>query len=257
MRWLLTVLLIGGGLVAGNVQARNWQTDPEFRERLLSDPRRCARAVRNQQNYLQYWPENYQIVPVAYAPKVHAFQTYEAFGDLAYRGCEAANHPIDKFQAAIWYEKSAIGHWPPAQFKLGRMLYEGDGIQRDPEYGIAWLTSAALEKNEDARQYLTRIGINVSPTMGPSTYEHMERLHRLEVSAQRRELLSGTAHFIATVATAYFSAQGATDNRSRSGQAPVQYTRPRPTYCATNVRALITGTDAMTFVNATRTSFCN
>lgn len=258
MKRLLCLLVLCLPFISSTAHSRNWQTDSEFRERLLSDPKRCQRAVRNKANYLKYWPSNYSVEPIAYAPKAHVFHTYEAFGDLSYSGCPAAAMLPNKMDAAIWYERAAVGHLAVAQFKLGRMLYEGDGIQEDRELGLQWLTSAALEKSESARQYLVHLGVDIQPSAGPTTYQQMEQEYRNMAAAQRQAAFSDAVNFVAAVATVYLEAQVAQNPApSVQRQAPVQYVRPRPTYCTTSSFATVTSTDSLAIINATRQTFCN
>lgn len=240
--------------------AANWQTDPEHRERIISDPRRCARAARNMEAYLRHWPPNMVVTPIAYAPRVHAFLTYESFGDLSYRGCASAGLAPDRLAAAEWYERSAVGHLASAQFKLGRMLYDGDGIGRDSEWGQRWLISAALEGNDSARQYLGGLGIEVRANPGPTTYMRLEQEFRSMAAAERQQMFADTVRVAGVIASAYLEHRTQTLPATfRSNPPPrpqVEYLRPRPSYCRLTSSSIVMGTESMPLVNSNVWVFC-
>jgi uncharacterized protein len=58
-------------------------------------------------------------------------------------------------QAARTYLRlaSTYGH-PAAQFALGDMNMVGDGVKKNPQQGLKWLTAAARKRNPDAQAYL-------------------------------------------------------------------------------------------------------
>ncbi|MDA3934846.1 MAG: hypothetical protein PF630_11055, partial [Gammaproteobacteria bacterium] len=86
---------------------------------------------------------------------------YDLMGDIYIHGCDNAGIQPDPLMAANYYEFAAIGHVAQSQRKLGRMLFEGDGIQVNESMGIKWLTSAALEGDIEARTYLNSLKINI------------------------------------------------------------------------------------------------
>jgi TPR repeat protein len=48
---------------------------------------------------------------------------------------------------------STYGH-PAAQFALGDMNMVGDGVKKNPQQGLKWLTAAARKRNPEAQAYL-------------------------------------------------------------------------------------------------------
>jgi uncharacterized protein len=58
-------------------------------------------------------------------------------------------------QAARTYLRlaSTYGH-PAAQFALGDMNMVGDGVKKNPQQGLKWLTAAARKRNAEAQAYL-------------------------------------------------------------------------------------------------------
>jgi uncharacterized protein len=58
-------------------------------------------------------------------------------------------------QAARTYLRlaSTYGH-PAAQFALGDMNMVGDGVKKNPQQGLKWLTAAARKRNPEAQAYL-------------------------------------------------------------------------------------------------------
>ncbi|HDR1204990.1 TPA: sel1 repeat family protein [Pasteurella multocida] len=51
----------------------------------------------------------------------------------------------DKQQALKWYQKSAEQHHPDAQYHLGLMYSEGDGIAQDFKQAYKWYSQSAIQ----------------------------------------------------------------------------------------------------------------
>src|SRR5690606_7231166 len=95
---------------------------------------------------------------------------WEFTGDMYYNGCPKGGLAIDKATAAQWYQSAAMEFVPTAQYKLGRMMLEGDGIPVNTEGGRAWMTSAALEGSAEAARYLENAGLPVPQPINPTSY---------------------------------------------------------------------------------------
>jgi TPR repeat protein len=92
------------------------------------------------------------------ALKNHA-SAFEAYRKAALRGsARAAYHlgvfyrdglgvDIDASNAALWFYRSAIQMYPPAQAALGDLLLNGKGVATDIRAAIAWLRPAAAYGN--------------------------------------------------------------------------------------------------------------
>ena len=132
------------------------------------------------------------------------------FGDLFFRGCSPAGFQSRKDVAAAWYEAAAIRHYAPAQWKLGRMLMEGDGIDQDLSAGQSWLTLAASEGSLEAADYLARKGLPVPAALQTTTFEIMREESEKAYSEVRKRYWSGimqdTTRLMANVAAVYVQA---------------------------------------------------
>lgn len=212
---------------------------------------------------------------------------YDLLGDIYYYGCDAKptslagrmwhgdRGPVEqnKQLAALHYEFAAIGHVGRSQYKLGRMLVEGDGIPEDKDIGIKWLISAAMEGNSAARSYLRTIGIDDVPAaVWPNTFqvlaENERQLQRefqqylQERQAKKRENWATLAAVSLVALGAYYSAGSiaATPAVSQpSSSAPLRRTtvhRSKPVFCTSNLQMTGLQSGSMTFVNGTISTFC-
>lgn len=213
---------------------------------------------------------------------------YDLMGDLYYYGCEYSGQSIagrvwsgkregfdpDPVIAAKYYEFAAIGHVPRSQYRLGLMLFEGDGIPRDEETGIQWLTSAALEGYQDARDYLKELGLDVPEASSPNTYSVLAQDERAQYMALQRAIHARQQQIRqnwATVAIVAVGAYYAADNlatgaaATTSGSTAPSTTQPqrvivqrsRPVFCTSMGNVTITGTSYTAFANGTVSTFCH
>jgi TPR repeat protein len=113
------------------------------------------------------------------------------------------SRPI-RSQPPYWYQAAAVAHVREAQWKLGKMLFEGDGVPKNTDAGLAWLTSAAIEGSTEAASYLHARGEPVPPRIYPNSYTiAAERAHQeLEAAqtAQRQQAVRDLASLLVTVA---------------------------------------------------------
>lgn len=215
---------------------------------------------------------------------------YELLGDMYYGGCAAKPQnvaarlwdgkrdgvAVDKQQAARYYEFAALAHVASSQFKLGKMLFEGDGIALDQETGINWLTSAALEGNKESRDYLSGLGITDIPAaLSPNSYQklaqrerQLQQIQSRAMAARQRQTQENWANFalisLAAVG-AYYSgsaiapsaATSQSMNQSTRGvPEKINLRRSRPVFCTSRVHLSVVGEYAP-FVNGTIKTFCN
>jgi TPR repeat protein len=64
---------------------------------------------------------------------------------LAYMTYRGEIPGAGRAEEADWYREAAFADDAVAQYNLGVMLWQGDGIERDPVEGFAWLSLAAPE----------------------------------------------------------------------------------------------------------------
>lgn len=236
---------------------------PEDREKFLTDYR-CAKSFERMQNFVKYWKPSPKMATEywMYKDGKVGFRGYDLLGDLYYRGCESANLSPDKGLAAYWYLNAANGHVPEAQFKLGKMMYEGDGIEKNEESGMEWITSAALEQNSDARAFLLSKGLPVPSTSGPNTYDKIQQELRRQKKQQNAEYWSGffddLLGVVVLAGATYLTLKATMPNQylpsqsSSHGQS-VEIYRYRPVWCSSN----IIGTTDGVMVSGTVSTFCN
>ena len=208
---------------------------------------------------------------------------YDLMGDIHYYGCDYSGQSLagrlwsgrreaiepNPEKAAKYYEFAAIGHVPRSQYRLGRMLFEGDGISQDEETGIQWITSAALEGHKEARDYLESIGLTVSEAEGPSTYSKLAEAEREEytalqqaIQARQQQIRQNWATVAIVAVGAYYAADtvgaGTTTPQGHgTGQSQrVTIQRSTPVFCTSTSNISITGDSWVTFANGTISTFC-
>jgi len=235
---------------------------PEDRDRMLSDSK-CALSLKRSNNFIKYWPPMYSEKTFYLYNEGDAIRAYDLRGDLMYYGCANAGLQPDKFEAAKWYLFAANLHVPEAQFKLGKMMVDGVGVQKDEVAGIEWIISAALEQDSDARSYLAQRGIEVPITSGPNTYERTKDHYQQIEKQKRTDLLSDLGDFafeVVTLAAVTYAVVYANQPSSVSSQTlpistnPTMIYRYRPVWCTSN---LSIRPPHFNTVTATVTTFCN
>lgn len=225
-------------------------SDPAVREEQLSE-KKCATTYKRALNFVKYWPPESQGGYMMYNPKLMGFRGYDLLGDIYYRGCAKANLSPDKVAAAVWYQNAAVVHLPESQWKLGRMLVEGDGIPSNKEAGLAWLTSAAIEGSSEAASYLLTLGEPVPAPVSPNSYTlaaaHEKQKLETAQAAERAQIVRDLSGLLVTLGSAYVIAktnamQVAAPPVSRTAQpvpsspniaAMPKLTMTRPVYCNT------------------------
>ena len=78
-------------------------------------------------------------------------------------------------EAAVWVRMAAVEGIPEAQMRLGRMLLEGHGLDKNAQEAFAWFQLAAASGDDDALNMLGRCyengwGIDVNPTLAFQHY---------------------------------------------------------------------------------------
>ncbi|MDD4544316.1 MAG: tetratricopeptide repeat protein [Bacteroidales bacterium] len=80
-------------------------------------------------------------------------EAYFILGEMNYNGIGTSQ---DKREAYSWYKKSADeGGLAKGQFKVGQMLFEGDGIRKDEAMGINYIKMAFQNGFPTALNYWT------------------------------------------------------------------------------------------------------
>lgn len=262
--------------------------------------RRSPDLDRFDTNLFRRWQENMP-APIYSAIQEQAYDSefsftphilnYEVLGDIYYHGCKAESQtavgriwygdrsPVEqnKARAALHYEFAAIGHVSRAQYRIGRMLVEGDGVPQDMEMGLQWLMAAAIEGNNDARGYLKKKGIeNIPNPISPNTFqvlavnEHqMREQYRQRLSdytqqrqAQTRQNWASLFTIGLVVLGAYYSADVTSSAPSASlpstaaqpGRVTVQ--RAMPVFCNSQINMTGITSGSLMLVNGTISTFC-
>ena len=247
MRHLVSLIALSTALLAGCATLTSTSTNPAERQLQFSSGR-CAGTYKHMLNFVKYFPPRRNYGWVMYNPKKVGFRGYDLLGDVYYQGCASASLAPDKVAAANWYQAAAVAHVPEAQWKLGRMLFEGDGVPKNTDAGLAWLTSAAIEGSTEAAGYLRAHDEPVPPRIYPNSYAiAAERAHQeLEAAqtAQRQQAVRDLAGLLVTVGVAYVGAYvGATAAaQSQPAYSPNVSRMPdlrmsKPAFCSTYATA--------------------
>jgi TPR repeat protein len=68
--------------------------------------------------------------------------------------------PEDKTEALKWFCLAAAKNDPQAQYNLGLMSYQGNGVAQDYEEAHKWFRLAAVKGHREAQYYLGYIYLN-------------------------------------------------------------------------------------------------
>lgn len=250
--------------LAGCASLASTSTNPADRQTQLADSR-CAETYKHMLNFVKYWPPQSNYDWIMYNPKKVGFRGYDLLGDVYYHGCAKASLAPDKVAAAYWYQAAAVAHVPEAQWKLGRMLLEGDGVPANHDAGLAWLTSAAIEGSGNAATYLRAHGYPVPTPIYPNSYTvAAERAHQelnAARTAERQQAVRDLASLLVNVGAIYVAARAGAEAAARSesilrspnvnGMPQLRMTKP--VFCTTSGSANAIGDTV--FFNLRR--FCN
>ncbi|MBO60721.1 MAG: hypothetical protein CMO63_01945 [Verrucomicrobiales bacterium] len=94
--------------------------------------------------------------------------------------------PINFMEAAKWYEKSARQDNPLAQHLIGLAYKEGSGVPKDPAEAYKWLHLAAehgLPEHQEARDYFATL---ITPDLVAEGLRRAEQFHMYELAALRK-----------------------------------------------------------------------
>lgn len=249
-RILITVML--AALLTGCVSLASTSTNPAKRQAQLDSPR-CAGTYKHMLNFVKYFPPRRSYGWIMYNPKKVGFRGYDLLGDVYYRGCASANLAPDKVAAAYWYQAAAVAHVPEAQWKLGRMLIEGDGVPINHDVGLAWITSAAIEGSARAAAYLGVHSFPVPSPIYPNSYTvAAERAHQqldAAQTAQRQQAVRDLMSLLVNVGAVYVAAEAGAAAAARYGP-PVrslnvssmpQLRMTKPVFCTASGSANVIG----------------
>lgn len=203
----------------------------------------CSARWNHVKGIQKYWfpgsvnPPNY----IMY--KNHIIEAWQVIGDIYYSGCPSANIAQNKETAFFWYQSAALAHVSSAQYKIGMMLLNGDGVQTDRKRGIDWLSSAAIEGSGEARSYLESIGMTPPPAISPSSYQTYQELARQDlIKGQERDraavmhdlgrLAVNTVQLVSEAILLYSVSQSMTNNAPVAAPRVKYVERTRPVYCS-------------------------
>lgn len=252
-------------------QLASTSSAPEDREKMISSSR-CSVNYNRLRRFVEYYPPGSESLKNIYAMYRQGYlgvRGYDTLGDVYYHGCPSANLNPSRSMAAMWYEYAALGHVAEAQYKFGRMLFQGDGIPENKELGIQWLTSAAIEGNRDARQFLQGLGQEAPPEIGPNTYETLEAEHARARRHERADWFKSAAGdilglgIVAVTTVAYSAAYVAAAQAGHTAAPATQFApepivieRYAPRFCSTTANIIVTGGPYSAFANGTSATFC-
>lgn len=202
----------------------------------------------------QHWAPGGQIYYIHYRDNL--LHAWEAIGDTYFQGCSEAGIPPDANRALSWYQAAANVHVASAQYKLGKMIYEGQGTGVDRKLGTSWLVSGAIEGSSDARSYLPTLGVEVPPAISPTSYEIYREAARQDLVNAQGEERSRIMRDLGGMASqaVQLLAVGVIAGASASAIQPQQtYTiinTKRPVYCTAFLNAQQFGATVLANVSA-------
>ena len=227
---------------------------PQPTPRWTVDQSKCAKQYKNMGRVLKFYtgkPRQFDSIAQDrhdfYAFKAQYFAMRESFGDLFYFGCKKAGKPSDKVAAFKMYEHASVNHVPSAQFKLGKMLIDGDSVPLNREAGMAWISAAAIEGSAEASAYLSKIGIKPPDPIWPNSYAQAS-IEAKEIydgfwRTERANIISDLTRLAVGAAASYAIANASVDSSQtikqprppqNAWQIPQITNMRRPTYCTLN-----------------------
>ncbi len=188
-------------------QAKDW-SDADFRNKEISQ-NKCKTTLKRRLSFAKYWPptELTYANPYMYKHGKVGFWGYLELGDIYYNGCKKASLEPDHQLAATWYQYAAIANLAEAQWKLGRMLVNGDGIPADIDTGRKWLISAAEQGEDRSIPDLQVLNEAIPQRMTPNNYETAVANAEASIVASRseywRQVQQDLGHLLVVAATSY------------------------------------------------------
>ena len=244
------------------------EDEPTPVARFTYDTATCHKRVKNMHNMIKHWPPGTVNPPNYYMYKQMVIPFWEFTGDMYYNGCPRGDLASDKVTAAQWYQSAAMEFVPTAQYKLGRMMLEGDGIPVNVEGGRAWMTSAALEGSSEAARYLANASLPVPEPINPTSYTIAVRQAKAELEAgqarDRAAIVSDLSNLVVNVASAYLAASVASPVAPVVNRPPAPatttpaYTTPtmrRPVFCRSYSTVTSSAVSDTAWINVS--TFCN
>ena len=267
-RWRMAyaLLITVAALTLSSCASLFFSVEPEDRHRILAE-NRCAGIYKRLTGFVQNFPPTTKTFTTDHRMYMEGYigvRGYDIFGDIYYNGCKGANVSKQKKRAAQWYRYGAIGHVKESQYKLGKMLYEGNGIEKDKNSGLEWLASAAAEGSVPARQYLTSLGVEAPNAFHPNTFYTIQKRQKQFRKASNAQWFRESFQNLLGIATMAAVGYYAIDAGYREPQRTVHSTtssldlqRFRPVFCSTTGNLTLTGNGSTAFVHGFSTTFCN
>lgn len=218
----------------------------------------CSKKWDRVKGVAKYWHPSSGATGAYIMYKNHLFHAWEVIGDIHYSGCPAAGVTQNKNMAMGWYQSAAGIHLASSQFKLGRMIYEGDGVVKNPDLAMKWLFSAAIEGSHEARSYLAALGVAAPPAIAPTSYEVYQEAARQNLinanAEERARIMQDLGRIAAASAQALVGLAAATAAAYsiQPQQTYIYLDRRQPVYCS----AFISETGAGNTTFASVQAFC-
>lgn len=106
------------------------------------------------ESLIQFSLPQYDKAAFHWLQKASQHQHLEALYQLANCYYEGIGTTIDYGRAMDIYKNLAVREHMPSHFKLGKMLFDGQGVEKNSEEARKWFEVAARHKDEDAKQWL-------------------------------------------------------------------------------------------------------
>lgn len=238
------VLLVALGALAGC----SYTAKPSSELPSYFSSSNCSAQWRHVRGIKKYWFPGSVIPPNYIMYKNHIIEAWQIIGDIYYSGCPSANIAQNKETAFFWYQSAALTHVSSAQYRIGMMLLNGNGVPADRKRAIDWLSSAAIEGSSEARSYLESIGMTPPPAISPNSYQTYQELARQGlIKGQERDraavmhdlggLAVNTVQLVSEAILLYSVSQGIQNNAQVAVPRVKYVERTRPVYCSVYSRA--------------------
>lgn len=106
------------------------------------------------ESLIQFSLPQYDKAAFHWLQKASAHNHIEALYQLANCYYEGIGTTVDYGRAMEIYKDLVAREHAPSHFKLGKMLFDGQGVDKNPEQAKKWFEVAARYKDEDAKQWL-------------------------------------------------------------------------------------------------------
>jgi len=154
------MLLMAGGLTGVLFLRRRKKKTAAFKEIIMRKGEFVVTALRTIRAWFIAKRENLPVKDLQVLIKTAEQGDAEAQYELGRMYAEGNGVPQDDVKTAYWYEKAAEQGHADAQYYLGKMYFIGKGVPKDAAKAALWMQKAAEQGHAGAQQVLGRVHSN-------------------------------------------------------------------------------------------------